>query len=437
MYIGFLGLGLAAPFVLTLGYVWVDIFRPQSVAWNGLGESPSLIIAAAAVAFYILFDRRSPPRLGLPAVLTVLLLIWVTLTTTWAEVPAAAWAKWDWAVKSLIFSLFIPFAIRSRNQVEAFLQIYVFALAATFIPFGIKALISGGGYGMALGLQTATGNLANGENLATYCLAGIPLLLYLRKHTHIIPRNRVTQAGYIGLIVLAFVASVGTYERTSIVALFVLTLAYWIRARRKILFGALCAVAVVVGMAVSSEAWLTRMSTMRNYQADGSASGRVAAWLWTLDYAMSHPFGGGFQAFLIDEVEYEVQDPVIPGKTQVVVRKGIAFHNSYLEVLGEHGWIGLALFLGLAISSFRSLSRVKRFMARRADSAWCTDLCHALQVALLVFGSGGAFIELAFQPFAYYVFALSVSLREYARRLENESIQPMSVHAGYLVPSRL
>ncbi len=33
IYIGFLGIGTTAPFVLVLGYVWVDTFRPQDVAY--------------------------------------------------------------------------------------------------------------------------------------------------------------------------------------------------------------------------------------------------------------------------------------------------------------------------------------------------------------------------------------------------------------------
>ncbi|MGK7864663.1 DUF5935 domain-containing protein [Falsiroseomonas sp. E2-1-a4] len=32
VYCGFLGLSAVAPFVLSLGYVWVDTFRPQQVA---------------------------------------------------------------------------------------------------------------------------------------------------------------------------------------------------------------------------------------------------------------------------------------------------------------------------------------------------------------------------------------------------------------------
>ena len=68
----------------------------------------------------------------------------------------AGWPKWDWAFKTVMFSAFIPLVIRSRVQIEAFVQIYVLTLAANFIPFAAKVLISGGGYGRNLGLMAAT-----------------------------------------------------------------------------------------------------------------------------------------------------------------------------------------------------------------------------------------------------------------------------------------
>ena len=88
--------------------------------------------------------------------------IWVTLTLIWAQVPDAAWEKWDWAFKTVAFATFLPFVIRSRVQIEAFAQTYVFSLAANFVPFGLKVLISGGGYGRDLGLVGGNSGLGGG-----------------------------------------------------------------------------------------------------------------------------------------------------------------------------------------------------------------------------------------------------------------------------------
>lgn len=53
IYLMFLGIGTTAPFVLVLGYVWVDTFRPQQVAYLFLNQIPvALIMGACAVAAY-------------------------------------------------------------------------------------------------------------------------------------------------------------------------------------------------------------------------------------------------------------------------------------------------------------------------------------------------------------------------------------------------
>jgi hypothetical protein len=90
------------------------------------------------------------------------------------------------------------------------IQIYVLSLAANFIPFAAKVLISGGGYGHNLGLQTGNANLAEGELLSTVVLMAIPLALYLGRHTQLLPRTHQVQIGYTAL---AANAAAGTRAR--------------------------------------------------------------------------------------------------------------------------------------------------------------------------------------------------------------------------------
>ena len=62
----------------------------------------------------------------------------MTVTLLWAEVPNSAWANRVWAVKTLLFAAFVPYVIRSRVQIEAFVQTYVFSLAGNIVPFGLN-----------------------------------------------------------------------------------------------------------------------------------------------------------------------------------------------------------------------------------------------------------------------------------------------------------
>src|SRR4051812_11242424 len=92
VYMSFLGVSVAVPYVATLGYVWVDIFQPQMASYVLLNTMPvAMIMGAAAFVTYILMDRRSPPPVTLILVLQLALAAWVTLTTIYAVAGPVAW----------------------------------------------------------------------------------------------------------------------------------------------------------------------------------------------------------------------------------------------------------------------------------------------------------------------------------------------------------
>lgn len=412
VFASFFLFGASTPFILTLGYVWVDTFRPQSVAYLILNQLPvAMLMGGAAVGAYLLLDRRAPPRLSLIAVLQILLALWVTATCLWAEVPQAAWEKWDWAFKTILFSAFIPFAIRSRVQIEAFLQVYLFSLAANIIPFGVKVALSGGGYGRNLGLGEGNSGLAEGSTLAAVSVMAIPLLMYLSKNSLILPRAKLTILLYWGLCIACVLATIGTYERTGLVGLAVLGVFGFLKSRHKLVFGAMCLAVVLAVSYLAAESWTARMSTIKSYNAESSAATRILVWKWTYNYALSHPFGGGFDSYMINRLEAPSGD----GTGEPAVYFSKAFHSVYFEVLGEHGWPGLAIFLLLSAASLLEFRRVGR-EARSLGIRWCADLANSLQLALTILLSCGAFIGIAFQPFLYYLFALAVCLKEYLHR---------------------
>ncbi len=414
IYVSFLVFGAAAPFMFSLGYVWVDTFYPQAVVYEILNQLPvSLIMAVAAVGGFAMLDRRKG-RLTATSCLLMLFAAWVTLSTAlWAEVPTAAWDKWNYAFKTICVGAFLPFVFRSRIQIEAFLQIYLFSVAVHFLPVGLKTMISGGGYGRQLGIVGGNSLLAEGSTLAAVALMLVPIILYLRRNTQIMPRNLFADLLYLGLAVAAVAAAIGTYERTALIGLVVVGVGLWLSSRRKLLFGGIGVMAVLAISLLTSSAWNERISTVSDYNTEGSALGRILVWRWTLDYVASHPLGGGFNAYIIDRIQFP---PDASG--HVLVVHGKAFHSIYFEVLGEQGWIGVSLFAVIVGSAFFQLRAVARLTRRVQEMAWARELAFALQVALLTLLSCGAFIGIGFQPMLYYLIGISACLREHVRQVE-------------------
>ncbi len=260
-------------------------------------------MGAAAFFGYLLLDRREPPRPNAAMVLTALLAAWVTLTTAaWAVAPEAAWVKWNWAFKAVAFSVFLPFVFRSRVQIEAFLQVLVFSAMANVLAPGIKTLVSGGGYNSTLGFGTANTGFGEGGFLSTVALMIVPTILFLRRHTLLMPKSRLVGLGYLGLVLACIACAIGTYERSALIGLAVLGFVLWWHSRRKLLVGGMLAIVGLVIAAMVSGAWQQRISTIRTYESDSSAMTRLAVWQWTLEFAASHPLGGGFDAYRIDTI---------------------------------------------------------------------------------------------------------------------------------------
>lgn len=419
-FTSFFALGVFSPFVLVLGYVWVDNFVPQEVSYGLLRGLPvSQVVAMGALGAYLLLDRRAPPRPNAVMLLTILMAIWITLTNFWAVSPADAWTKWDWAFKNVLLSAFIPFFLRSRVQIEAFIQVYIGSALIHIMPVGIKAALSGGAYGVQLGiLADSNSGLAESSTLASVAIMFIPIMLCLRKHSVLIPAKLRTPL-YAGLIVVCCIAAVGTYARTAMIAFLVVGAGMWIRSRHKVGITVLLGIAALGISLIASDAWVSRISTIKDPTQESSANTRILVWKWTLGFVQDHPLGGGFNSYVVNRIEDVADDGTV-----LFVQFGRAFHSIYFEMLGEHGWPGLALFLIIAVTSLLTLRSVMRRTRKVPGLEWCHTLAGAVQTATLTLLACGAFIGIGFQPMYWYLFALSVMLSQYVRRVMSAQPAP-------------
>ncbi len=434
MYMAFLLLGTTAPFAFTLGYVWVDAFVPQDIGSAALGAVPvALVMGAAAIIFYMLADRRAPPRMRWTTIITVMMAAWCSVTILWAVAPhAAVMEKWSWAFKTVLFSAFIPYVIRSRVQIEAFILVFIFSSLIQILPIGVKQMVSGGYYGDGRGIVSGNSGLSESSTLAGVCLMLLPWALWVGRHALMVPMPRLRRAGGIGLAVMYLVTSVGTFARTGLVGMAVLGVLMFLESRRKLITIA-ALIPVVVGLAFyAPKSWTARMDTIAHYQHNSSAMVRIEVWKWTLEFAVTHPLGGGFNSYYVNVIHLPSLDPGKPAMTE----HGRAFHNSYIEVLGEQGFPGLAMFLTLVVGTWVSLKRTARRCRGNPDLLWCEDLAKSLSIGLAVLVPCSMFVGIGFQPFYWYNFALGACLSEYARRATAQAaVAPRPIGAAAFRPA--
>jgi len=73
-------------------------------------------------------------------------------------------------------------------------------------------------------------------------------------------------------------------------------------------------------------------------------------------------------------------------------------------MLGEHGFVGLALYFAFWGTVWRQATRIaKRAMAFPELATWLPLLMRMSQVSVLGFAAGGAFLSLAYLDLTFYI----------------------------------
>ncbi|OYY65247.1 putative O-glycosylation ligase, exosortase A system-associated [Sphingomonas sp. 28-62-11] len=426
--IALFGLGFRRPFVFVLAYVYIDIVSPQRLTYLLLNSVPiSLIAVVAAVGTWFAFDDKRDTRVAPRQFLLLLLLIYCAITTRNADFPVEALGKWDWVWKALAFAIFLPLTLRTKLRIESLLLFMVLSASSIIIVGGIKTLASGGGYG-SLNLMVANNSgLYEGSIISTVAVAIVPLVLWFSKHGTIFPPDWKVKGFCYALAFACLLIPVGTSARTGLVCIGLLALLMLRDAKRRLMYLALMAAVPVVSLPFLPESFLERMQTIQNHQSDTSASTRVAVWKWTMEYAKTHPFGGGFDAYLQNELRFETVKVEGSGSNISIQRtpeqdRARAYHSSYFEMLGEQGYPGLALWLIINLGGiFRMEVLRQRYRRAGPDEAWIAPLASALQSAHIVYLLGAAFVGIAFQPFIYMLIGAQIGLDTYVGRRRAEA----------------
>ncbi|MFC3713289.1 putative O-glycosylation ligase, exosortase A system-associated [Sphingoaurantiacus capsulatus] len=409
------------PFLMTLAYLYVDLFQPQQVSYYLVNTVPvSMIFGAAAVGFFLVFDEKRDMGFTSLQGMMMLFLGWVTFTTFNAQIDDA-WTKWDPAWKAIIFGVYLPFVLKTRQRLEAAVLTLILCVGAITVTGGIKTILGGGGYGTISLLVDSNTGLYESSTISAVSVALIPLVIYSYRFNKIVPKSRLTLLVAMGLIFSSALIPVGTEARTGLVCLGVLAALNFLRAKRKVVYAAVVGVFVIAAIPLLPQSFTERMGTIKTHSSDNSASTRVAVWMWTMDFVKSHPFGGGFYAYKLNEIEVVLHETVGEGNnarevTRTVKDKARAFHSSYFEVLGEHGYPGITIFMLMLLMTLLRLRSIYVTTRQKAEDNWSAELAIALSHCIMIYMVGSLFLGAAFQSTLYYLIGMAASLQLIARR---------------------
>ncbi|HUZ72214.1 MAG TPA: putative O-glycosylation ligase, exosortase A system-associated [Stellaceae bacterium] len=402
---------LPYPFVGLLLWAWFTVMDPHEGAYGIAQRLPwNLAIAIVALMAWLLSRReRKLPGVSVTIVLVVIFLSWMTFNSFFAVKPDWSWPFWDRTWKIYLMAVLATILATNRVRFHALIWTVVISLSYWGVRGGVFTLLTGGGYHV---YGPAGTELADNNNLALIIVMILPLLNYLRQHT----ASRIMRMGIVAALVLNVLTVLGSYSRGGFIALGVLVVAFWLRTKNKLVYPVVAVVAIIPLLKFMPESFWHRMDTIQTYQTDASFDGRVQAWQVAYHFAVDHfPFGAGFYAPQLPQIF----NHYFPGLTPH------AAHSIFFQVLGEHGFIGLAIFLAMIASAFLNLRAVMRLTAKVPEMKWANDLARMIQLSLLAFCVGGAALSLAYYDLFTLWICLSAGLLEHTRK----QVKPSPGHA--------
>lgn len=383
---GSLPMILWRPYYGIIMWTWLGYMNPHRMAWGFSTTMPFAMMVAitTVIALFVSKESKKIPWTRETVVL-LLFVLWMCLTTAFAFNPAIAGEQLDKVLKIQFMTFVSLILLTQRERIHAVVWTVALSLGFYGIKGGIFTITTGGGFHV----QGPPGTFIGGNNeLGLALLMTIPLMRYLQVEE----ARHWLKMGLTGAIVLTLVAVLGTQSRGALVGLVVMGSIFLWKSPRRLTILMVMAVALPLALGFMPESWWERMGTINTYEEDESAMGRIEAWTFATQIAMSSIMGGGFEALTVS------------GMRDV--------HSIYFEVLSEHGFPGLFLFLAMLAFTWLSAGWTIRHARKHAELKWAENLARMLQVSGVAYCAAGAFLGMAYFDFIYLLVVLTVATRQ-------------------------
>ena len=392
------------PAIGALVFMWISLMNPHRLAYGPAYDFPFAMVVAVITIGAILFSREPRSYPATPVtVLLVIFMVWVTITTLFAISPP--WLvnyEWSRVIKTLLMVAVTIMVVQTEADLKKMAWILVLSLGIFGMKGGLFTLATGGNYRV---LGPAGSYIAENNSLALALVMAVPMIWYLRLQS----TQRWLRYGLTAMAVLTVISAAGSYSRGALLAGAAMMAFLWLKSRNKVSTGLVLLLLIPLVWLAMPEQWHDRMSTIDDYQTDGSAMGRINAWYFAMEVAKTHLMGGGFMVF--NPAMFRIY---APNPTDFH-----AAHSIFFQVLGEHGYIGLVIFISIIGTAWLTANKIIKSTRKHAELKWASDFAAMAQVSIIGYAVGGAFLSLAYYDYFWYVVAaLVITQRIVARKLK-------------------
>jgi probable O-glycosylation ligase (exosortase A-associated) len=394
------------PWIGILLWCWLSYMNPHRQAWGFAYDMPFAFICAIVTITAFVFSKEKKEMVwSRETVLLLMFVGWMFFTTFFSFYPDLAWAQWEkvWKIQLMVF--LTAMIIKERKHLHWMIWVIALSLGYYGVKGGIFTIVHGGQFRV----QGPAGTFFGGNNEMALVLAMlVPLIRYL----HLQATQRWVRWGLASAMVLSGVAAIGSQSRGGMLAMVAMGLFLWFKSRQKFVTGIYMVIAVAIIASVMPQQWYDRMNTIKTYQQDESALGRINAWHTAFNVAKNRITGGGFETFEAPTFRQYAPEPF----------RVHDVHSIYFEVMGEHGLIGFGMFILLAVFAWLRANQVIRECKNDPERKWAADLAAMIQVSLVGYGAGGIFLGLAYFDLTYHLMIILVLAAKFSGALDKRSV---------------
>lgn len=391
---------LRRPWIGIMVWTWLSIMNPHRFTYGLAYTAPLAAITAVSILAGMLMTReKDSPFKGTPVTVFFIFMLWITLSWLLGIDPDSDYAQWNKVMK-IDFMILVALALlHSKKHILALTWVAAGSLAILGLKGGIFTVLTGGNYRV----WGPPGSFIEDNNeFALSLVMTIPLLRFLQMQL----TSKWGRMAMTGTMVMCAAAALGSYSRGALLAISCMLVFLWWRGKNKLTMAMVMALAAIPLVIFMPDAWVDRMSSIGSYDEDRSSMGRISAWWNAWNLAWHYPTGVGFNA----------ARPELFARFSPYPDFVHAAHSIYFQVLGNHGFVGLFLFLMIWITTWRTASWLRSSKNRRPETKWCADLASMAQVSLIGYGVGGAFLSLSYFDLPYIIMILVVLTTMWVRK---------------------
>lgn len=394
-FVGSLPVCFLRPFYGVLLWTAIAFLSPHAFLWGAAANYPwAMVVAIPTIAGALLFTSGWMRRLTSPAiVLLAVFWIWTTVTSIlsshnplFMHHAGDTWERWDFVSKVLLMMFLTVSIVDNFARVRTL----VLVLAGCFGFYVVKVLplILTGGQFRLYGPENSM--IADNNDFGLALNMTVPLFFFLAQSE----TKRWVKWLFIFLFAISIPAVFFTYSRGSLVAVAVTVFLMFLRSRQRLILIPVIAVGLVLAMVYAPKSWKERMDPTKD-QIDGSAKGRLNAWSFAWNLASEYPVaGGGYSTFTTELFSRYAPSAVdFHGP-----------HSVYFQLLGEHGFVGLGLYLLVIACAFTGGFRLAGKARARGDTI-VLNYINLFQFSLIAFMVNGAFLGRAYFDYFFTILA--------------------------------